>query len=309
MKKMLAHYKNGNAEIVLFEDGTRIIQSDDDKLNLECPLNIDCKLSNKCSVGCAQCHEDSVPNGDYAELSDLEFFRTMQEGAEIAYGGGSLTEYPYLREALELAHECKLFANCTFHCSEVMNKFAKIKTLQGEGLIYGMGISISVPASFINKKLCDKINQLDNVVLHVINGLFTQEHLDRIVKYIKNPKILILGYKDVRRGKTYHRAENTVITQNQNWLFKNLESMQKNKRIKCISFDNLAIKQLQPQRFVSKDKWDELFQGEDGTSTMYVDAVKKEFAVSSTCMNRHPMTDDIKDMFEVVKREANAGLL
>lgn len=48
---------------------------------------------------------------------------------------------------------------------------------------------------------------------------------------------------------------------------------------------------------------------EDGTFTMYVDAVKKEFAVSSTCMNRHPMMDDIKDMFEVVKREANAGLL
>ena len=306
MKKMLAHYTNGNAEVVLFEDGTRIIKSDDDKLNLERPLNIDCKLSNKCSVGCDQCHEDSVPNGDYVALSDLQFFRTMQEGAEIALGGGSLTEYPFLRQALELAHECKLFANCTFHCSEVMNKFEKIKALQDEGLIYGMGISVSVVPQLINKKLCDKINQLDNVVLHVINGLFTQEHLDRIIKYVKNPQILILGYKDVRRGKMYHKAENKEITRNQNWLFKNLESMQKNKRIKCISFDNLAIEQLQPQRFVSKDKWDELFQGEDGTSTMYVDAVKKEFAVSSTCMNRHSMTNDIKDMFKVVKREVNA---
>lgn len=99
------------------------------------------------------------------------------------------------------------------------------------------------------------------------------------------------------------------ITQNQNRLFKNLESIQKNKRIKCISFDKLDIEQLQPQRIVSQDKWDELFQGEDGTSIMYVDAVKKEFAVSSTCMNRHPMTDDIKNMFEVVKREANDRLL
>ena len=306
MKKMLAHYKNGNAEVVLFEDGTRIIQSDDDKLNLERPLNIDCKLSNKCSVGCAQCHEDSVPNGDYAELSDLQFFRTMQEGAEIAVAGGSLTEYPYMRQALELAHECKLITNCTFHCSEVMNKFNKIKALQDEGLIYGIGVSVSVVPQLINKKLCDKINQLDNVVLQVINGLFTQEHLDRIVKYVKNPKILILGYKDVRRGKMYHKAENKEIVRNQNWLFKNLESMQKNKRIKCISFDNLAIEQLQPQRLIYQDKWDELFQGEDGTSTMYVDAVKKEFVVSSACMNRHPMTDDIKDMFEVVKGEVNA---
>lgn len=306
MKKMLAHYTNGNAEVVLFEDGTRIIQSDDDKLNLERPLNIDCKLSNKCSVGCAQCHEDSVPSGDYAELSDLEFFRTMQEGAEIAAGGGALTEYPYLREALELAHECKLFANCTFNCLEVMDKFDKIKALQDEGLIYGMGISVSVLPQLINEKLCDKINQLDNVVLHVINGLFSQEHLDRIIKYVKNPKILILGYKDVRRGKMYHKVANKKITRNQKWLFENLESIKNNNKIKCISFDNLAIEQLQPQRFVSKDKWDELFQGEDGTSTMYVDAVKKEFAVSSTCMNRHLMTNDIKDMFEVVKREVNA---
>ena len=41
--------------------------------------------------------------------------------------------------------------------------------------------------------------------------------------------------------------------------------------------------------------------GDDGQFTMYIDAVKREFAKSSTSTERWPITGDIAEMFGVVK--------
>ena len=41
--------------------------------------------------------------------------------------------------------------------------------------------------------------------------------------------------------------------------------------------------------------------GDDGFATMYVDCVKEEFARSSTSIDRYPITDNIVDMFNVIR--------
>ena len=43
-------FQNGNAEIEIQQDGTRIIEFKD-KLKLDWPLNIDIRVSNRCSFG------------------------------------------------------------------------------------------------------------------------------------------------------------------------------------------------------------------------------------------------------------------
>ena len=40
--------------------------------------------------------------------------------------------------------------------------------------------------------------------------------------------------------------------------------------------------------------------GDDGTHTMYIDLVNKEYAVSSTSKNRCKILDNIDDMFQQV---------
>ena len=74
-----------------------------------------------------------------------------------------------------------------------------------------------------------------------------------------------------------------------------------------VSFDNLAIKQLNPQRIMSKETWDEMYMGDDGldgemtSASMYVDMVKREFARNSCAVDRYPIMDDIKDMFNFLR--------
>ena len=53
-----------------------------------------------------------------------------------------------------------------------------------------------------------------------------------------------------------------------------------------------------------KKSWDNFFMGTDGQFTMYLDAVKKEFATSSTSSLRIPINGNIDYLFKQV-REIN----
>ena len=55
-------------------------------------------------------------------------------------------------------------------------------------------------------------------------------------------------------------------------------------------------------RLVSPSAWEEQYMGDDGSFTMYVDAVNREYAVCSVAEERYPLLDDVKEMFEVVKQ-------
>ena len=68
-----------------------------------------------------------------------------------------------------------------------------------------------------------------------------------------------------------------------------------------VSFDNLAIKQLDAQRLMSEEDWEQFYMGDDGSATMYVDMVNREFAKSSTSTERYPIEDDIVTMFEKIR--------
>ena len=96
-----------------------------------------------------------------------------------------------------------------------------------------------------------------------------------------------------------HREELTVI----NWLKDNLGEIAPH--FDKISFDNLAIKQLNVRSLMDDDAWERFYMGDDGQFTMYIDTVNEEFAVSSTTKKRFKYTDDmsIEDIFKIVRGE------
>ena len=88
--KELSIYRNGNYDVYLFDDGTKIRHRpdevpDDQQMIPAFPESIDLKISNRCDIGCPQCHEKSVPNGELADLND-PILNTLQAGTELAIG-------------------------------------------------------------------------------------------------------------------------------------------------------------------------------------------------------------------------------
>lgn len=80
-----------------------------------------------------------------------------------------------------------------------------------------------------------------------------------------------------------------------------LPYMVKEKWFDSISFDNLALKQLDVKNLVPQDKWDMFYMGDEGT--MYVDMVNREFAANSTSETRYPLLDNVEDMLKVIHQE------
>lgn len=83
--------------------------------------------------------------------------------------------------------------------------------------------------------------------------------------------------------------------------------MRDEKWFSTMSFDNLAIEQLEPSRLMTEDEYKQFYMGDDGGYTYYIDLVNKQFAQSSTSTKRYELLDDAQDMFNVIREAKKNG--
>lgn len=293
---LLGRYKNGNFVTTILSDGTKIRETKDDEFIPTFAENMDIKLTNKCDGGCAWCHEGSSINGKHGDILNEKFIDTLHPYQEVAIGGGDATSHPDLIPFLQKLKERKVIANMTVNQIHFEKKQELIKKLVDEKLIYGLGVSLVNPT----KHFIELIKQYPNAVIHVINGVL--KPLDVKALENNNLKMLILGYKHLRRGNEYFEEEQNDIETKQQWLYENLEDIIQ--KFQVVSFDNLAIEQLDVKRLLTQEEWDEFYMGDDGKVTYYVDMVERKFAQSSTAPfdKRYDLLDSVDDMFKVITR-------
>lgn len=293
--KILGSYKNNDYTCTMFSDGTKIRWNDKDSFNPIKPESIDLKITNKCNMACNMCHENSTPDGKHGDILNLPFIDTMFPYSEVAIGGGNPLTHPDLIEFLEGLKERKIIASMTVNQMHFMQNIDLLKELTDKKLIYGLGISY---IGGRHSNCIEAIKQFPNAVVHVINGIV---HMDGLEALANNDlKILVLGYKDFRRGKALYDECGSQINYLKAQFYDLLPKIVNDGWFKCISFDNLAIKQLEPKRLMSEKDYKEFYMGDDGKFSLYVDSVKREFAKSSVSVERFPITDDIADMFKKV---------
>ena len=248
-------------------------------------------------MGCKFCHEGSTVDGKHGDILNAKCIETLHPYQEVALGGGDVTSHPDLIPFLHKLKERKVIANVTINQKHFEEKQELIKYLVDEKLVYGIGVSLVNPTdSFISL-----IKKYPNAVIHVINGVLTQKDVEKLAD--NNLKMLILGYKHLRRGNDYFSTNSLFIQMNQDWLTKNLPDIIN--KFNTVSFDNLAIEQLDVQRLLSKEEWDEFYMGDDGTMTYYIDMVEQKFAKSSTAPfeKRYDLLDSVDEMFEKIVNE------
>lgn len=145
------------------------------------------------------------------------------------------------------------------------------------------------------------ITQYPNAVIHVINGILKPSDIEILAN--KNMKMLILGYKRLRRGNDWIMEDHENIVERQMWINENLPDIIK--QFKVVSFDNLAIEQLNVRRLMSDEDWNEFYMGDDGNFTFYIDMVERKFAKSSTAdfNKRYDLMNSVDDMFKKILTE------
>lgn len=292
MKKLLSKYRNGNYNVAIFDDGTKIRYNDLDCLIPDFPESMDIKISNYCPFGCRMCHERSTENGEYGKILNHSFIKTLHKGTELALGGGAVTYHPDLIPFLQELKEKGIITSITINQREWEE--TKIKYLIDNKLIYGLGVSFYE----FNEEMWNEILKYPNVVVHLIAGFHSKEVFEYFAN--KGAKILILGYKNWGRGEEYYQQHSDSISAKINELKELLPTLFT--KCKVVSFDNLAIKQLDIRKVVGEEKWKEFYMGDDGQYTMYVDLVKNECAKSSTSPERYSL-DKFYDVWESLRKK------
>lgn len=305
-KTIAAIYTNGNHRVILCTDGTKIketgryeqhtddkrilwVASDEDHMTHDFPENFDIKITDYCDAGCPYCHENSTIHGKHGDLKKLEpMLNTLQAGTEVAIGGGNALAHPQLEWFLNKLKELHVFANLTINQKHVKQYQNNIRKYIADNLVNGIGISLTDSSNTEDFEIIKTFNS--NVVIHVIAGILTEKDFE----VLRDKKVLILGYKILRRGDTYLNSKFAEVNHNIDML-RNVWLKQLKEDYNCkFSFDCLGLEQLTPQHAldVSDEKFKHIFQGEDTDvldeqgnikcSTMFVDCVEMKFGRMST---------------------------
>lgn len=298
---ILGSYKNGNYNVTILSDGTKIRSNDLNFFEPEFPESFDYKITDRCDMGCKMCHENSTPCGKHGNIMNQKFIDSLHPFTELAIGGGNPISHPQLVPFLEKCKRLKLIPSMTVNQKHFMENYSFIQSLIDHKLIYGLGVSLVEPTD----EFIEKIKQFPNAVIHVINGMVTLQQLEKLSNC--GLKILILGYKEFRRGEKLYADENSrkIIDSLKKDLYEYLPKILEQGWFDIVSFDNLAIRQLDPKRTMTEKEWEQFYMGDDGGFTLYIDGVKEEFAVNSTSTVRFPITDNVSDMLKIIKTLKN----
>lgn len=291
--KLLAKYQNGNLTTKIYDDGTRIRETEDDEFKPAFAENVDVHTSDRCNNGCNFCYANCTPKGKFGQLSGWHFLETLHPGTEMALN----LNFPMPNDFFDFLRYLKsqgIITNVTVNQNHFDIYEDVIKQMYDEELIHGLGVSLTYSSRFFIKR----IQKYPNAVIHVINGIFNDVQYDMLKD--NGLKILILGYKDVGRGVLYHDKEDFHIKNNQQWLYDNLEEVIKHFNV--TSFDNLALEQLDVRRLLTDDQWDEFYSGNDGSFTFFVNLVDGYFAKNSLSNVKYPIGDlSMDEMFQIIR--------
>lgn len=278
----IIEYTNGNANIKLSNNGTRVIEYENE-LQLDYPLNIDIRVSTQCAFGynpktktafCSFCHESATTDGtecDYETLKNK--LNNLPKGIELAIGANNIT--PNLINFIEWCNTKQYIVNLTINQGHVNRDVKQLKHLINNELIKGLGISYRSKLKF---NIPTEILNYQNTVFHVIAGINDIKDVIEL-KHKNVSKILILGEKDF--GFNEGNVDlNTLNHKQWKWWVHKLFTT-----FNTVSFDNLALEQLNIQRFFTENNWNMFNQHEH---SFYINAVTQEFAPSSRNPNKIP---------------------
>ena len=297
--KLIGTYQNGNYEVNTYSDGTKIRKTEENTFLPFFPENIDCKITDHCDGNCPFCYENCSQNGKHANLNQA-WIESLHPFTELAINGNDLS-HPDLISFLKKLKEKQIITNITINQKHFIKNTIKLLKWQNENLIHGIGISLNE----VNYDLLSRIKPFQNLIIHTINGIITKENIEKLSN--QNVKLLILGYKTTGKGLSYYQENKNKIDENVYYLKQNIEHLFN--KFNVISFDNLAIEQLNIKKKLPKETWDTFYMGDDGSFTFYIDMVNQTFSKNSIQKNKtHPILPNVEEMFKQIQKEKEKKL-
>lgn len=289
-------YRNGNYYVYFNKkNGTKIRRCMEDEMKPDFPENCDVLISTKCKRNCPWCYAGCSPEGVHGNFENLDFIDTIHEYTELALNL-NFPLHPGLVSFLRKMKEKKVFVNLTVSQPDFIQNREFIESLYNENLFFGLGVSASDNIRHLVYSVSHTC--IKNIVIHVINGLFMLDNFEDVEG--KGLKLLILGYKEFGNGIIYEEKERVLLEKRKRWMKENISRLLQSFEI--VSFDNLALEQLDIRSMMSDDEWEKYYMGDDGTATIAINIVNRTFSKNSTSVEEYPIDGkSLHDMLSCIR--------
>lgn len=303
-------YFNGNYFVGLHNNGTKIyraLRKDEPTLKAEFPDSIDLKITNKCDIGCPYCHESSTIFGKSFNLEKtIKILNTLPKvGIEIAVGGGDIFEiWDDTKNLLNWLKQNRFFSRVTVNFKSIERFGENTKELWYHTDAVGVSLDSNIAEIELKKIETNVFNS--RTVYHVIVGINPIEQIKSLLDSVYNLSILVLGYKNWGRGKNFTIKQELLEDWKNKFKQLLLEKRQstRNSKKSSISFDNLAIEQLDLRGCILEQDWITSYMGDDFTHSMYIDAVEEVYSPTSRDPFRVSWNDmTLLDFFKTYRKE------
>lgn len=311
--------KNGDSSFVSFntETGVKLRFGNNVLPYSTFPELVDVKITNYCETGCTYCYQGSTKRGKHADFADIKYIIDKLREAntfEIAIGGGEPTSHPDFIKILKYAARRNVIPNFTTRnlvwlmnnpdlASIVANTGAfalsiddvteldKISAFIDDNAAAYNAYSISYnKLDYETRKRSEypaitqagrRIRLFSLMNIQVVLGTITEKDFYTLCDWASKYKITLtfLGYKTTGRGNKYVPVDDS-------WFPNALQSQTVYTKLKeakssklSIGVDTCVIEKFGTQiaEFVNPV----LFTTQEGTHSMYVDAVSMKGDVSS----------------------------
>jgi hypothetical protein len=189
-----------------------------------------------------------------------------------------------LVEFLTWASEFGFIPNLTVNQGHLGKESEKLLNLLDRNIIYGLGVSYRSNFAW---KIPEAILKHPNVVFHVIAGIDSFKEVEELSSKGVS-KILILGEKDFGFNLGKVDLQSRKHKEWSWWVGKLFD------KFKVVSFDNLALQQLDIKRFFNEESWQRFNNGE---YSLYINAVEGYYSPSSRSKERKAWQGSICDYF------------
>ena len=264
------------------------------------PSLVDVKITDKCPFQCSYCYQASLPTGRHAPLSEIAHIASelgKSRVFEVALGGGEPTLHPDFIDILKVFRQHNVIPNFT------TRNLAWLKNKNKAQEIYNLMGSFAVSVDSFEEvektwEIWEKFLKENNITttwgekpklsFQVVVGAVPWAEIEKILNWTQTdklvwngPAITLLGYKDVGFGEQWRSEKPEVLQDQVKWVSR------VQKLIKDHKYRNLKIR---IDTALAESALDELtkikitnkvFHTIEGSTSMYIDAVKKTMAPSS----------------------------
>lgn len=309
-KYEIGSYKNGNYTVTLFSDGSRSRKTEGSAFIPSFAETIELKISNKYDgehQWFSSSKSDSPRDAKIME-NDIEplpkYLKSIRPFTEVTIDGGYLDHPEILALLVYLRRKravTKIIVGQDYFYSKNHLKYHRLLGWQQRGLMSNLGV-ILIDSE--DTESLDKLKDFPNSTIIADVGMFSGIDLDNLEG--RDLNLLIRGYRVSDNNREFSEKNMQEFEYNRAWLVKTIDS-EAIPAFKRISFDDLALLQLgiEDTRFTTKDKDNNnLYFGNDGEFSLYIDMVSGEFSSSAYSKERYKIGEDMTSdkMFREIRK-------